>query len=575
MRILQLYSGQNTSTGDFVYRVAQTARGLNELTGVEVVNRDLVSIGHVETLAAAPLLILHHISDPDLLPVIRERQKRGRPTVYELADNFLASNEHLPEALQTGPPEYHLVIKELMRRCEAVQVNNPRLAALAEPNNRKCILLPNVVQEQHFGSPHRPDSKVLRIGWGGSDRHFADIEAVAKPLSAWLRATKGVKLVIQSSERIHQLFNKLPPEKVQLRSPGSLQAYLSFLDEIDVGLAPLISGNFNACRSSIKLLEYASRGVAPLCSRYAPYLEAAESFPGLPLFGDAEEMIGWLRRFRADRGVRQRVAVAAWEWARSRYKAEESHWKRLVREYEKLFLASGLNASPARDRQLQLLNESAVTVVNEALTASDVNQTLSALRQAIRGSFRNYQLHYFYAWGLSRAGKYEQAARQLEQALQLNPDSVRSLQLLARIQLISQDIEGAQSTIERALEVESRLATTVNLKAVILQAQGRHRAAFRTLRECLRAEPDYVDARINFARSALKIGEYFEAEISLQRLCRLVPESAQTHYLLALLADKQGNYDLARRHARRAANLDPTHLPSQAILRQLSPALAS
>ncbi len=574
MHILQLYSGQNTSTGDFVYRVAQPARGLNGLQGVEVANRDLVSIGHIETLVAAPLLILHHMSDPDLLPVIRERQKAGRPTVYELADNFLASNEHLPEALQSGPPEYHLVIKELIRRCEAVQVNNSRLAALAEPINTNCILLPNVVQEQHFGCPERGHGKVLRIGWGGSDRHFADIEAIAGPLSAWLRSTKDVKLVIQGSARIQRLFRNLPSEKVQLRAPGSLQAYLSFLDEIDVGLAPLIPGEFNACRSNVKLLEYASRGVTPLCSRYGPYLEAARSLPNLPLFGDAGEMIDWLRAFKADPKARKTIAAAAWEWAHSRYKAQASYWQSLLCEYEKVLPAHQAKAA-STSVKLQLPDESAVTVVNDALTTSDVNRTLSALQHAIRGSFRNYQLHYFYAWGLSRAGKYEQAVRQLELALQLNPLSVRSLQLLARVQLISQDIEGAQTTVERALEVEPLLATTVNLKAVILQAQARHRAAFRTLRDCLRAEPDYVDARINFARSALEIGEYFEAEISLQRLCRLVPDSAQTHHLLALLADKQGNYGLARRHARRAASLDSGHLQSREGLLQPSPAFAS
>ncbi len=110
MLIVQLYSGQNGSTGDFIYRIEQPARWLSKLKGVEVVNIDLLNVSDWTPLIKAPLLILHHLSDPDLLPIIKKRREFGLPTIYELADNFHASQEHLYEDKQTAPPEYHLII---------------------------------------------------------------------------------------------------------------------------------------------------------------------------------------------------------------------------------------------------------------------------------------------------------------------------------------------------------------------------------------------------------------------------------------------------------------------------------
>ena len=127
MFILQLYSGQKTSLGDFVYRIERPAKGLSSLKDIEVLNLDLLAITEPDLLIEVPLLILHHLSDPDLLPLIAERKARGKPTIYEIADNFRASHLHRKEARRTGPPDYHLVMQEIIRRCDAVQTTSMAL----------------------------------------------------------------------------------------------------------------------------------------------------------------------------------------------------------------------------------------------------------------------------------------------------------------------------------------------------------------------------------------------------------------------------------------------------------------
>ena len=88
MHILQLYSGQDVSSGDFIYRIEQPARGLQNIPGVKVDNRDLLAMRDISALMIPDILILHHVTDPDLIPVISRRKQQAKITIYELADNF-------------------------------------------------------------------------------------------------------------------------------------------------------------------------------------------------------------------------------------------------------------------------------------------------------------------------------------------------------------------------------------------------------------------------------------------------------------------------------------------------------
>ena len=72
MLIVQLYSGQNCSAGDYIYRIEQPAKWLSKIAGVDVVNIDLLNVSDWTPLIEAPLLILHHLSDPDLLPIVKK-----------------------------------------------------------------------------------------------------------------------------------------------------------------------------------------------------------------------------------------------------------------------------------------------------------------------------------------------------------------------------------------------------------------------------------------------------------------------------------------------------------------------
>src|SRR3990172_8851528 len=146
MQIIQLYSGQDTSTGDFVYRIEHPAMGLAKLNCVEVHNIDLLRIRNWNLIIEAPLLILHHLSDPDLLPVITARQRLGLPTIYELADNFKVSYLHKPDALKTGAPDYHCIMAQLVRRCDAVQTPSIALKERFKTENSRFFVFPNLIE---------------------------------------------------------------------------------------------------------------------------------------------------------------------------------------------------------------------------------------------------------------------------------------------------------------------------------------------------------------------------------------------------------------------------------------------
>lgn len=569
MYILQIYSGQNTRTGDFIYRIEQVSDGLSAIEGVTAKHLDLVDIGHPDCLTQVPLLILHHLSDPDMLPIVKLRRARGLPTVYELADNFLYSNAHMVEAKISGPPEYHLVIKELMRRCDAVQVNNARLQQLALEFNQSTLLIPNLIEKHRFGAFTEPNSSHLTVGWGGSARHFDDLEFIAAPLKQWIRETSGVRLAIMGTDSCLELFRDLPADKVLCRKAGSLDAYLAFLDKLDIGLAPLEATEFNAGRSDIKLLEYASRSVLPLCSAYGPYLDSATQFPELPMFESPQHLVEQLERLRKNEQRRRKITKKIYDRVCQSRQAKLSNWQNLFQRYTTVLSFPGQEEAAEAELEASLCNQNAAEAVNNAIKVIDKNVALTKMQEIISNSMGNYQTHYFYAWALSQSEKYEQALRQLEQACKLNPRSVRSLQLLARVQLLLSSPDDALEAIEKALDIEPDLAISANLKSVVLLAKSRYRAAYRLLKDVVHTEPDYVEARLNFARAALFIGEFFEAEIALQHLRRLVPNSAEVSYLQAMLANERGDLQQAQKYAENALHLDPAHSKSRQLQQDL------
>lgn len=567
MNILQLYSGQSTETGDFIYRIKRTTDGLSLVPGIVAEYADLVD-ANPELVQDVPLLILHHLSDPDVLPVISERKRRGLPTVYELADNFRFSHAHKPEFRRLGPPAYTVIIDEFIRRCDAIQVNNVTLKACCTGLNDRFIIVPNFVEACSARRTEGHDGR-LTVGWGGSARHVEDMRQYASVLIRWVQQNPNVRFGVMGAKSIQRLFAELPSEQVFFRDPGSLEAYFSFLAELDIGLAPLTPSEFNTCRSDVKYLEYACMGVAPVCSRYGPYAELGRPDETIVHFSDSDELIARLEALRLVPALRKRVAIGAHDWVRSNRVSEVRHWQGIVAAYEALSPGIFQQGSSACLPVTRASSPEVSNLIKQAVSAARADQALSGIRALIGSNFQNYHIHFFYGWALWRSGKQEQAFASIRKALEIRPDSIHSLEFAARLYILNGDFEAAGKMIASALQAEPELPTLLAVEAQILQLKGQHMNAIYVLEKCIRKAPQFVDALMAYVQSAILLKKSALAEGKLQTLAALIPDSAEVHFYSAVIAHAGGRFDQCENCLRTALELQPDHEKSKMLLERL------
>ena len=143
------------------------------------------------------------------------------------------------------------------------------------------------------------------------------------------------------------------------------------------------------------------------------------------------------------------------------------------------------------------------------------------------------------------AGEIERAQMHLSQALALEPDNVRALQLQARIHRNQGNTQAAQELLEKALDSQPReVRLWLELARTQLQNQQLE-AAEQTFDRIITLQPDNPQIRLALARIQLETQQFAAARNSLQQLTddELLADQAYIH--LAELAEREGDWQQA------------------------------
>ena len=288
--IVQVAAPQNTSLGDYYYRVESPAKALSALERVQAVISITNIHRHKEKLMReCDILILCHVCDPDLLPIIAERKAKGRPTIFEIWDNIEDIQPWNLTCLFWKNEENRTLFYKLAASCDALQANNRELLNKFKFLNASAALFPNQIKAVHH-KKKKAHRKHVIIGWAGSHGHLDDVKSIVPALISVVKNNDHIKLALMASAETYQLFDGIPREKIIYQQPGTIQDYYDFLKTIDIGLAPLKDTPYNRCRSDIKFLEYAAHGVLPVLQDLSPYRNA-DTPPGTRyLFKTPEEL---------------------------------------------------------------------------------------------------------------------------------------------------------------------------------------------------------------------------------------------------------------------------------------------
>lgn len=222
-------------------------------------------------------------------------------------------------------------IMEVARLADALTVTTPELAEEARVLNPQVYVCPNSIDYQYRDWETRDRLKVLEghltIGWAGGDRSARDMEVIGPALREVLNDHRHVTLVLAGGEECLRDWLRATgadKKRCALLPPVDFESYPKLLTNIDIGLAPLASNEFNRCKSPIKLLEYGAWGIPYIASNVGPYRRFhAETFQ---FCGDLAQTPGHWKVLLDDMITvsehRRRLGVGARKIIRERYSLE-------------------------------------------------------------------------------------------------------------------------------------------------------------------------------------------------------------------------------------------------------------
>ena len=458
LRIVQI--GGFGDSGDNVYRMHEPASALARRPDVEMYEVHPQARHRDAAALAADVLVLTMTLDVEVFRLIHLRRLAGRVSICEI-------NDYIPDVQPWNPAHRSWsdarglhIAEELVRRCDGVQVTTQALAAWVAPMARSVRVMPNQLTEipplrlrsNVDPSPQRP----LVIGWGGSIGHLRDLESIAPVLINWLQKHPLVQLQVMGDPRMAELFSALPAPQFRFKQAGSLAHYLQWLEQLDIGIAPLLDTAYNRCRSDVKFLEYASRGVVPVLQRLDPYAQVDDGCTAV-LFGGPDELVASLDRLVASAELRQQTAAAAHAHVNNERRLEQHAPQRLA-FYRELIAASS-PAAASLERPLQHAIEQPMQAIPgwqqrgqqhwrldlhsdadrqraagvEALQQGANDQAMACFQSAVELDPSDAFSLTFLGYGLQQRGHLGQAQAAFEQAMALDPLLSRPVRALARL----------------------------------------------------------------------------------------------------------------------------------------------
>ena len=280
-----MHAGQDAQ--DY-YRVCEPVRAIHQaglgieietVRGIATTVRPSATGGEGEVVAVdargADVVVLQLPKTVAMLQTIRVLQADGVAVVVEMDD--------LLSAVPYGHLAHDALVRQGMgrrasecaRAADVVTTTTPALLEEYAPHGRG-VVVPNAIPRRIAELPpaYERTPEVVTVGWTGSvATHPYDLQEMRSGLQQALDATRGASrfMVIGQKVNARQLLG-LGEEPLELPWLHDVDEYTRTVGEhVDVGIAPLRIDRFNTCKSWLKAIEYAARGVPFVRSPSAEY----------------------------------------------------------------------------------------------------------------------------------------------------------------------------------------------------------------------------------------------------------------------------------------------------------------
>jgi predicted O-linked N-acetylglucosamine transferase (SPINDLY family) len=165
-----------------------------------------------------------------------------------------------------------------------------------------------------------------------------------------------------------------------------------------------------------------------------------------------------------------------------------------------------------------------------------------------------------------RSGQWQQAERLYLQVLDVNPDQVDALHLLAAIAGQTGREDEAIGYLHKVLRLRPGWAAAHNNLGMVFITRKRLPEAAASFQEAVRLQPDDAVALNNLGNALRELGRPAEALVSLQQALRIRPDDPETHYNLALAWLALWKLPEAHASCQQALRLRADHVEANATL---------
>jgi glycosyltransferase involved in cell wall biosynthesis len=230
--------------------------------------------------------------------IVAHAKRTGSTLIYDLDDDLLTIPPDHPEADELSAKV--ALVAHMIRVASIVRTSTAALAARIAPLARKVQVsrkvrgVPQEVQvvsnalDERIWLPVQRDpadrygpARILCMGTATHDADFATLLPALTEIHRQFGDQIRFDLIgFVADGAVPDWIRRLAPSPHAARSYPAFVHWLNWAGPWDIGLAPLADSSFNACKSRIKVLDYAALGLACLASDVPAYRGSLADGPG-------------------------------------------------------------------------------------------------------------------------------------------------------------------------------------------------------------------------------------------------------------------------------------------------------
>lgn len=324
-------------------RIIRPMKELDKLDDWEAVSGDTFSVGEMMDY---DLVVAQQISHRGALTTWKYLCDPDAPaSVYETDDNILAvENTNYGAYEFFGNPIIQQFMKTAMWYADAITTPSIPLGEILAEFNNKVYHIPTYLPERLLQSPRQPNKNVVVI-YGAGSTHWVDAQRAAPFLEKFFGSHPNY-IFRNYGQDFRGIINV---DNYDYRAwEDDRESYVENLRG-DIGLCLLADTEFNRCKTAIKAVEYAFRGIPTIADNVTPYKEYIIDGETGFLVNSPDEWLEALETLASNPDLRYKMGMKAYQYA------QEQTMELNINKYTETYKHIIANDHERREEKLELM----------------------------------------------------------------------------------------------------------------------------------------------------------------------------------------------------------------------------